>query len=140
MGQDLNTMKYIYTAIIKKINQERYECSIPDLPGCISSGKNLDEAIDMITDAAGGWLVVNEDEGNPIIPATDQERLVVPENHISTLVRVDTVAYRAATDTKSVRKNVSLPAWMVVLADKLNINCSQLLQEALREKFDVAVM
>ena len=38
------------------------------------------------------------------------------------------------TDTKAVRKNVSLPAWMSKLADKRGINCSKVLQEALTTK------
>ncbi|MBR6328156.1 MAG: type II toxin-antitoxin system HicB family antitoxin [Lachnospiraceae bacterium] len=130
-------MKYIYTAIIEKVNDNRFECSVPDLPGCISSGNSLDQAIDMITDAASGWLVINEDENNPIRTATPQSELSIPKNAISTLIRIDTIAYRAATDTRSVRKNVSLPAWMANFADKLNINCSQLLQESLRQRFDM---
>lgn len=54
------------------------------------------------------------------------------------MIRVDTIAYRALTDTRAVRKNVSLPAWMVNLADRQGINCSQLLQDALRKQFGIA--
>ncbi|MCG4470359.1 HicB family protein, partial [Lawsonibacter sp. DFI.6.74] len=54
------------------------------------------------------------------------------------MIRVDTIAYRAQTDTRSVRKNVSLPAWMANLADKLNLNCSQILQDSLRRQFESA--
>lgn len=43
---------------------------------------------------------------------------------------------RSVTDTRAVRKNVSLPAWMANLADKHRINCSQVLQEGLRKQFD----
>jgi len=47
---------------------------------------------------------------------------------------VDTIAYRAATDTHAVRKNVSLPAWMFKLAEKRSINCSEVLQEGLMKR------
>ena len=40
-------------------------------------------------------------------------------------IYTDTLAYRAATGTRAVRKNVSLPAWMAALAEKWGVNCSQ---------------
>lgn len=130
-------MRYTYTAIFTP-NEEntKFYCRVPDLPGCITTGNTLDEAIEMITDAASGWLVVAEDEGNNIPEATSQNKLDIPDNSICSIIRVDTIAYRAATDTKAVRKNVSLPAWMAALADKRGINCSQLLQESLLSKFN----
>ena len=66
----------------------------------------------MITDAASSWLVVAEDEEIEIPAATSQHELHIPENAICSIIRIDTLAYRAATDTRAVRKNVSLPAWM----------------------------
>ncbi len=52
-------MKYIYTAIFTpNKDKSKYYCRISDLPGCITTGNSLDDAIEMITDAASGWLVV----------------------------------------------------------------------------------
>lgn len=125
-------MKYIYTATFTP-NEDgtKYYCRVPDLPGCITTGDSLDNAIEMITDAASGWLVVAEDEGNDIPPATPQYSLNVPDGTICSIICIDTFAYRAATDTRAVRKNVSLPAWMAALAEKRGVNCSQVLQESL---------
>ena len=129
-------MKYIYTAIIKKEAEDYYECSVPDLPGCVTSGYTLADAIDMITDAASGWLVVNEDEGNDIPTPTAQTDIKASPDDFKTLIQIDTIAYRAATDTRSVRKNVSLPAWMVALAEKRKLNCSKILQEAITKQLN----
>lgn len=129
-------MKYIYTAIIKKEAEDYYECSVPDLPGCVTSGYTLADAIDMITDAASGWLVVNEDEGNDIPAPTAQTDIKASPDDFKTLIQIDTIAYRAATDTRSVRKNVSLPAWMVALAEKRKLNCSKILQEAITKQLN----
>lgn len=125
-------MKYIYTATFTP-NEDgtKYYCRVPDLPGCITTGDSLDNAIEMITDAASGWLVVAEDEGNDIPPATPQYSLNIPDGTICSIICIDTFAYRAATDTRAVRKNVSLPAWMAALAEKRGVNCSQVLQESL---------
>jgi len=128
-------MHYIYTAIFTPIEDgSGFYARVPDLPSCITTGKDLPDAIAQITDAASGWLVVAEDEGLPIHPATPQAELSA-EGGILSLINVDTLAYRSATDTRSVRKNVSLPAWMADLADRRGINCSQVLQEGLRARF-----
>ena len=127
-------MKYIYTAtFVPNEDGTKYYCRVPDLPGCITTGSSIDDAIEMITDAASGWLVVAEDEGNEIPAATPQHKLDIPENAACSIIRVDTLAYRAATDTRAVRKNVSLPAWMATLAEKRGVNCSQVLQDGLMQ-------
>ena len=54
------------------------------------------------------------------------------------IIRIDTLAYRAATDTRAVRKNVSLPAWMAALAEKRGVNCSQVLQDGLIQLLNVS--
>ncbi len=127
------TMKYIYTAVLTPSGEDgRYFARVPDLPSCITSGKDLPDAIDMITDAASGWLVVAEDEGMPIAPPTAQRDIPRDADSVLSLITIDTLRYRTETDTRAVRKNVSLPAWMAAMAEKRNINCSQVLQDALR--------
>ena len=130
-------MKYIYTALFTPIKDgSGYYVKVPDRPGCITTGNSLSDAIDQITDAMSAWLVVAEDEGEPIAPPTPQEELSLDSDSICSLISADTIEYRAKTDTSAVRKNVSLPSWMLRLADKRGINCSQVLQDALRSIFD----
>lgn len=126
-------MVYMYSAIFTTEDSQVF-AKIPDLQGCVTSGHSLDEAIDLITDAASVWLVSAEEDGDVIPAASAQSDLGIPEGAVVSLIRVDTIAYRAATDTKAVRKNVSLPAWMANLADKRGINCSQVLQDGLLAK------
>ena len=130
-------MKYMYTATFEEKNGKVY-ARIPDLKGCITTGKSIEDAIEQITDAASGWLVVAEDEGLDIPSATPQYKLEHNKTTTYSLIYVDTIAYRAKTDNRAVRKNVSLPAWMAFLADKRGINCSQVLQEGLSERLSQA--
>lgn len=128
-------MKYIYTAVFTpNEDNTKFFARIPDLPGCITTGDSLEDAINQITDAASGWLVVAEDEGLNIPEATKQAVVNRSENDLLSLIQVDTISYRAATDTRAVRKNVSLPQWMANLAEKRGVNCSQILQESLMKK------
>ncbi len=126
-------MLYTYTAVITEHDGTFY-AKVPDVPGCITTANSLSEAIDLITDALCGCLVVLEDEGiAPAVP-TPQGDIEHESGAVLTIIRADTIKYRSATDTKSVRKNVSLPAWMSNLADKRGINCSKVLQDALLAK------
>ena len=131
-------MKYTYTAIFTPTEDgaELY-ARIPDLPGCVTTGDSIEDAIEQITDAASGWLVVAEDKSLSIPAATPQAALEHKPNDVLSLIQVDTLAYRAATDTRAVRKNVSLPSWLADLADKRGINCSQVLQEGLLSRLSV---
>ena len=130
-------MQYIYTALFTPIEDgSGYYAKVPDLPGCITTGNSLADAINQITDAMNAWLVVAEDEGDEIAPHTPQDQLCAGTDAICSLISADTIEYRAKTDTRAVRKNVSLPCWMVRLADKRGINCSQVLQDALRSMLD----
>jgi predicted RNase H-like HicB family nuclease len=128
-------MKYLYTAVISQ-DAGRFVARVPDLPGCVTCGRSVEEAIDMATDAASGWLVVAEDEGVSINPPTPQADVRHEQGDILTLVRIDTIKYRAATDNRAVRKNVSLPMWLARLADQHGVNCSQVLQEGLLARFN----
>lgn len=130
-------MVYIYTAVFKPLEDGTgFYASVPDLPGCITTGRDLSDAITQISDAASGWLVVAEDEGLPIAAPTPQAKIESPDDAIFSLIQIDTVTYRARTDTRSVRKNVSLPAWMANMADKRGINCSQVLQDGLMKRLN----
>lgn len=129
-------MKYTYSAILTP-EENKIFAKIPDLPGCVSSGRDLSDAIAQISDAAANWLVVAEDEGLQIPPASPQWALPRTDNSTFSVVQVDTIEYRAKTDTRAVRKNVSLPAWMAALADKRGVNCSQVLQEGLAARLSL---
>lgn len=132
-------MKYTYTAIFTPTEGgTEFYARVPDLPGCVTTGDSIEDAIAQITDAASGWLVVAEDAGDPIPSATPQDALEHVPGAVFSLIQVDTIAYRALTDTRAVRKNVSLPAWMAELAEKRGINCSQVLQEGLAARFNAS--
>jgi predicted RNase H-like HicB family nuclease len=130
-------MQYTYTAVFTPIEDgSGYYAKIPDLPGCITTGSDIPDAIEQITDAASAWLVVAEDEGLEIASPSPQSDIPVDPGSLLSLISIDTISYRSRTDTRAVRKNVSLPAWMAAMADKRGINCSQLLQDSLLHKLN----
>lgn len=127
-------MRYVYTAIFEpKENGEGYLVSVPDVPGCITSGKSTEDAMNMVRDALAGCLCEYEDHNIELTPPRLPGDFAV--NHgFAALIDVDTTQYRALTDTRSVRRNVSLPAWMDTQAERAGLSLSQVLQEALRDR------
>ena len=56
---------------------------------------------------------------------------------MSSLVDIDSKEYRRKTDTKTVRKNVTIPSWLNYEAEHAGINVSRVLQEALMNVLNV---
>jgi predicted RNase H-like HicB family nuclease len=49
-------MEYVYPAIFHKNSDESYTITYPDLPGCISEGKSLGNAMYMAESALTQWM------------------------------------------------------------------------------------
>ena len=56
-----------------------YTVVVPDLPGCISEGDSLEDAIIMATDAASGW-VLDEMEKGRLVPAASDRSTIHPDS------------------------------------------------------------
>lgn len=56
-------MKLVYPAIFSPCEEGGYMVEVPDLPGCVTEGDTLAEAIFMGEDAASGWVLLELEEG-----------------------------------------------------------------------------
>lgn len=130
-------MKLVYHAIFTPcIERKGYTVVVPDLPGCVTEGQDLLDAIEMGVDAASGWILGELEEGNNIPAPTlrkEDIKLEEADSFISMLV-LDIDAYAEKYGEKTVRKNISIPAWLNTYGEKNNINFSRVLQEALLKK------
>ena len=60
--------------------------------------------------------------------------LILKNNEIISFVSINLQEYRMKYSEKSVKKTLSIPAWLNTLAIKHNVNFSQTLQEALKKE------
>ena len=129
-------MKLVYPAVFTPcIEKEGYTVEVPDLPGCVTEGKDLVDAIEMGVDAASGWVLGELEEGNNIpAPSLRKENIKLedPESFVSMLV-LDMDAYAEKYGDKTVRKNITIPAWLNTYGEN-NINFSRVLQDALLKR------
>lgn len=129
-------MQALYTVFLKPC-EGGYTARVPDVPGCVTGGATIEECVEMARDALCGCLCVYEDEGVELAPQRPLDALEHDPDEIAALIEIDTLKYRMATETKAVRKNVSMPAWLANMADRQGINLSQLLQRSVREALNI---
>lgn len=128
-------MKAVYVAVLTPIpDNGGYAARVPDIDGCITTGVDIQDTITNIRDALAGCICTLEDYNQPIAKPAAPESIQHAEDSFLALIDVDTLKYREETDTRAVRKNVSMPAWLLRMADIQGINCSQVLQDALKQR------
>lgn len=120
--------KGAYPVILKRTD-EGYYVEIPDFDSG-TQGSTVAEAMEMARDAIG-LIGIDLEDGKKEIPKPYSKQFKVAEDDIFTLVDVDFSEYRKKVDNKAVKKNCTIPYWMSVEADKIGVNYSRVLQDAL---------
>lgn len=127
---------YMYPAILS-YDDDGITITFPDLPGCVSCAQSDEEAYFMARDAMRGWLLVAEEYGDEIKEPTSLRELRLEENQRAVLVDVNLAFYREPYRNRSVKKTLTIPAWLNDLAEKEHINFSSVLQAALKQQLNV---
>lgn len=137
-------MSIIYPVIFTATHDSKntYLVYIHDLNGGVTEGYGLSDAIKMARDYIGNALYDKEDSNIPkASEKIDISQSVYyndfpKDDFVISYVDVDIDAFRKSLNTKAVRRNVSIPAWLDKKAAEANINVSRVLQEALIEKLN----
>ncbi|MBR5000833.1 MAG: type II toxin-antitoxin system HicB family antitoxin [Firmicutes bacterium] len=129
--------------------KEGYSVIFPDLDGLSTSGDSLEHAFEMAVDCLAGYLFWLDLDGetrpvpsdiNEIDPEKVAEDLEFNyETAFMNMVTVDVAAYAKIHFEKAVKKTLTIPAWLNKAAIEREINFSQVLQEALKEKLNLKV-
>jgi predicted RNase H-like HicB family nuclease len=131
--------KLVYPAILYPFEEgSGFTVEVPDLPGCISQGFDLAEAIEMGIDAASGWLLDELEDGNEIPKASNIENIIPDDGGFVQYLVLDMDTYTEKHGNKAIRKNLTIPSWLNTLAEKQNINFSEVLKDALADKLHIA--
>lgn len=128
--------KYVYPAVFHpNADDGSITVVVSDLPGCITEGKDLADALFMAEDAVAMWLWTAENDRDAIPAPTQPPQVEAPQ--FVNYVRADTDEYRRKHDTRAVKKTLSIPGWLNAQAEQAGINFSQVLQEGLKQRLDV---
>lgn len=114
--------------------EDGYTVDIPDLPGAVTEGYSLEEALEMAVDCAAGWILSSIEEGEEIPKASSISNIKLEdEKGFISYIIVDIDEYARLHGNKSVKKTVTLPNYLNTLAERQKINFSQVLQDGLKE-------
>ena len=127
-------MKYIYPVILTPAGIG-YIVSVPDL-NIDTQGADIADTLDMARDAIGLWGITQQDYKREI-PIAKDLKPQCGDNEIVALVDIDFDAYRIKNDNRAIRKNLTIPAWLNNLAEKENVNFSQILQQGLKKHLHI---
>ena len=132
-------MKLVYPAVFSPcLEKNGYTVTVPDLPGCVTEGDSLADAILMAEDAASGWVLDELEEGNPAPKASAPESITLETGDFISLLALDMDSYAEKYGEKAVRKNLTIPAWLNTFAEKQHVNFSQVLTDALSAMYQSA--
>ena len=132
-------MKLSYPACFYQDEETgRYTVEVPDLPGCVTGGATLPDAILMAEDAASGWVLDELEDGKPIPPATPVQAVVLDAGGFVSVLALDMDAYAEKYGNAAVRKNCTIPAWLNTFAEARHINFSKVLTDGLTALYQAA--
>jgi predicted RNase H-like HicB family nuclease len=129
--------EFIYPALFTPDTEEGgYLITFPDLPDVITEGDSLTEAFHMAKEALGAYLEMCIDAGDALPEASAPDSIKIESGFVS-LIDVDIVQFKMQYSNKAVKKTLTLPEWLNSMAESRQVNFSQVLQEALRERLGV---
>lgn len=128
---------------------DSYSVIFPDLNYLATQGDTFEEAMEMAVDCLAGYLHTCKMDGDSVpgpsqLSAIDPEAVakeIDPESPVCealvNMVAVDVDLYAKEHFEKSVKKTLSIPAWLNAAALEQNVNFSQVLQEALKSRLNM---
>ena len=131
---------YSYIAILD-YEKDGVHITFPDLPGCVSFGKDEADAVKQAREvlALHLWGMEDDDELPPAASSIKEisNKRILQENETYFLVDAFMPIIREKMANRFVKKTLSIPAWLNVQAENCGINFSQTLQKALKQELKI---
>ena len=121
-------MEYVYPALFRPNEDGTYTVTYPDLPGCISEGKNLANAMYMAQSALTQWLEYLNDKKMAVPSASALSAIPTKDRDFVNLIRAE------MKDGRAVKRTVSIPRWMDEKVMSSGLSLSRVLQDALSQR------
>ena len=126
--------KLFYPALFHKAEEGGFWVSFPDIPECLTQGDDMTQAYEMAVDALGLALTSREKEHQPVPTVSDPTTITPEPDSFLVVIEFDMLTYKKRTNSRAVKKTLSIPEWLNEAAIDMDLNFSQVLQEALLAK------
>lgn len=125
---------YLYPAYFRRVESGGYSVDFPDLPGCVSAGDSLEEALAMAREALSLHLYGMAEDGDTIPAPSDPAAIPAEQGAFVAPVEGRPEMVGDEIRNRAVKKTLTIPYWLNEAAEAQRVNFSQVLQEALRER------
>lgn len=131
--------KLFYPAIFHTAEEGGFWITFPDLPECMTQGDNMQNAYEMAVDALALAISSRKQEKQEIPIPSQPHELSLSAGECCVIIEFDMLAYQKRTNSKAVKKTLTIPEWLNEEALSLGLNFSQVLQEALLQKVNASL-
>jgi predicted RNase H-like HicB family nuclease len=121
-------MEYVYPAVFHANDDGSYTITYPDLPGCISEGKSLGNALYMAQEALKQWIEYSAEKKRNIPLPSLADNVKTADGEFVNFIRAE------VRDERAVKRTISLPKWMDDKVSETGLSLSRVLQDALAER------
>ncbi len=129
---------YIFPAVISFLGEKDYNVRFLDFENITTYGESLADAFDAAEDALKLEIFDIYNDKLEIPESSDVSNIKVGSDETLILVKVNLKEILKQYDNKAIKKTLTIPAWLNKMAEDEKVNCSQILQEALKEKFNIS--
>lgn len=126
--------KLFYPALFHKAEEGGFWISFPDFPGAFTEGDTMEDAYKMAIDCLGLAITSMQSEKQSLPNPSSPDTIEVEKNTFLVIVEFDLLAYKKRNSQCSVKKTLTIPEWLNEEALAMNLNFSQILQDALLQK------
>lgn len=131
--------KLFYPAVFHTAEEGGFWITFPDLPECMTQGDDMQNAYEMAVDALGLAISSRKREKQEIPSPSQPNEIVLSAEECCVVIEFDMLAYQKRTNSKAVKKTLTIPEWLNEEALSLGLNFSQVLQEALLQKVNASL-
>lgn len=97
--------RYIFPAVFEPGEQKGYTVSFPDLPGCITEGDNIEEALHMAKEVLELFIYSMEEDGESIPSPSSPDNIMVPPKSFVSIVEVWMPVVRDEMENKAIKRH-----------------------------------
>ncbi len=128
--------RYIFPAIFD-FAEDGISVEFPDLLGCLTCGDTQEEAWRMAKEAMALHLYGMEEENLPIPEPSPISNLKTKRNQVIVLMEAFMPGFRREMEQQLMKKILTIPKWLNKMAEDENVNFSQILQDALKQRLGI---
>lgn len=128
---------YVYPIKIEKDEEGGILISAPDFPGQMTEAKSEEDVIKSAQEMLAICIIDNEEQGKENPTPTAEGDIKVKEKEKIIYVHLWMPYFRNMNKEVYVKKTLTIPSWLDILAKEKNVNFSAALVKSLKEELGI---